>query len=172
MIPDSAVLHAYEAVSGYKPADPSTDVGAGVRDVLKYRVKTGIIDATGRRHKIGAYVKLDTGNWSQMLEALYLFGAVGIGWQFPDSAMDQFNRGEIWSVVDGANVSGGHYTPLVAERAHGEVVTWGRIQGFTTNFLRDYCDEAWTMLSPEMLTAGKSIEGFSLAQLQTDLARL
>jgi hypothetical protein len=33
-------------------------------------------------------------------------------------------------------------------------------------------DEAWAILSPEMLTAGKSLEGFDLAQLQADLKLL
>jgi hypothetical protein len=140
-----------------------------VRDALNYRRKTGLIDAAGNRHKIGAFLALEPGNVDHLLEALYLFGIVGIGIQFPDSAMDQFNAGKPWSVVAGARIEGGHYVPLVAKRSNLECVTWGRIQPMTSQFYAKYCDEAWAILSPEMLKGGKSPEGFDLAQLQTDL---
>jgi hypothetical protein len=35
----------------------------------------------------------------------------------------------------------------------------------TSQFYKTYCDEAWAILSPEMLKTGKSLEGFDLAQL-------
>jgi hypothetical protein len=42
----------------------------------------------------------------------------------------------------------------------------------TPQFYKTYCDEAWAILSPEMLKAGKSLEGFDLASLQADLKAL
>ena len=57
-------------------------------------------------------------------------------------------------------------------RANLECVTWGRVQQMTAQFYAKYCDEAWAILSPEMLKAGKSLEGFDLAQLQADLTAL
>ncbi|HJZ73307.1 MAG TPA: hypothetical protein VKE51_16300 [Vicinamibacterales bacterium] len=172
-------IHDYSAVTGYNPhapVDPNgenpTDQGTNVRDALKYRQKTGLIDAKGTRHRIGAYVALEVGNLNQLLEALYLFGIVGIGIEFPESAMDQFDQGKPWSVVAGAKIAGGHYIPLVAYRQMLECVTWGRIQKVTSSFYSKYCDEAWAILSPEMLASGKSPEGFDLAQLQSDLNAL
>jgi hypothetical protein len=169
----------YSAVTGYDPNAPldangnnPTDRGTNTRDGLNYRQKTGLIDAAGQRHKIGAYVGLELGNMDQLLEALYLFGVVGIGIKFPDSAMDQFNSGKPWSVVPGPDPTEGHYIPLVANRTNLECVTWGRIQQMTPQFYQTYCDEAWVILSPEMLKAGKSLEGFDLAQLQADLIAL
>ena len=169
----------YSAVTGYNPKAPldangnnPTDNGTNVRDALKYRQKTGLIDAKGRRHKIGAYVAVELGNMDQLLEALYLFGIVGIGIKFPNSAMDQFNAGRPWSVVPGPDPVEGHYIPLVAYRTNLECVTWGRIQPMTRQFFTKYCDEAWTILSPEMLRADKSPEGFDLAQLQADINAL
>jgi hypothetical protein len=169
----------YSAVTHYNPkASPDangnnpTDNGTNVRDALKYRQKTGLIDSAGKRHKIGAYVSIELGNMDELLEALYLFGVVGIGIKFPDSAMDQFNAGKPWSVVAGPPPEGGHYIPLVASRTNLECVTWGRIQQMTPQFFKKYCDEAWAILSPDMLVAGKSLEGFDLAQLQADLAAL
>ncbi len=163
----------YSAVTGYKPSDPSTDQGTDVRVALKYRQKKGLIDANGHRHKIGAYVALEPGNLDHLYEALYLFGAVGIGIQFPGSAMDQFNANKPWSVVNGAKVEGGHYIPLVARRTNLECVTWGRIQPMTLQFYQKYCDEAWAILSPEMFGASKKdSEGFDLAQLKADIKAL
>ena len=162
----------YSAVTGYNPDNPDSDQGTDVRVALKYRQNTGLIDAAGNRHKIGIYLALEPGNTDHLLEALFLFGSVGIGIQFPDSAMDQFGSGKPWSVVHGAKIEGGHYVPLVAERGNLVCVTWGRIQQLTLQFYMRYCDEAWAILSPEMLNADKSPEGFDLAQLQADLNAL
>ncbi|HEY6240245.1 MAG TPA: hypothetical protein VIW78_05345 [Burkholderiales bacterium] len=159
----------YSAVTGYNPNDPNTDDGTDVREALKYRRKTGLIDASGKRHKIGAYLALEPGNLDHLYEALYLFGVVGIGINFPNTAMDQFNAGKPWSVVAGAENDGGHYIPLVARRTNLECVTWGRIQQVTLRFYQTYCDEAWAILSPEMIKGGKSPEGFDLDQLKADL---
>ena len=139
----------YAAVTGYDPKAPldahgdnPTDLGTNTRTALSYRRKTGLIDAAGKRHKIGAYVALELGNMEQLLEALYLFGVVGIGIKFPDSAMDQFNAGKPWSVVAGPAPTEGHYIPLVAYRTNLECVTWGRVQQMTPQFYKTYCDEA------------------------------
>ena len=42
----------------------------------------------------------------------------------------------------------------------------------TNQFNQTSYDEAWAILSPEMLKAGKSLEGFNLAQLQANLKAL
>lgn len=169
------VLSDYSAGTGFDPnAGPSgsnsTDQGSNVRDVLDYRVKTGIVDVGGKRHKIGAYVKLNEKDLSQVLAAAYAFECVGLGIQFPGSAMDQFNNGKPWDVVKGAQVEGGHYIPLVAKRENLEIITWGALQQMTEAFFAAYCDEAWAYISAEDLKAGKSPEGFDLQQLQADLA--
>jgi len=163
----------YSAVTGYDPGDPDTDQGTEVRLALQYRKRIGLIDAAGKRHKIGAYLAIEPGNIEHLLEALYLFGAVGIGLEIPSSAMDQFNAGRPWSVVHGKQqIEGGHYVPLVARRENLVCVTWGKLQQMTVQFFKRYCDEAWAMLSPEMLSGGVSMEGFNLEQLQADLNAL
>lgn len=172
-----SVLSDYSAGTGFDPnAGPSgsnpTDQGSEVRDVLKYRAKTGIVDGAGARHKVGAYVKLNQKDLDQVLQAAYVFEVVGLGIEFPGSAMDQFNEGKPWDVVKGAQIEGGHYIPLVAHRENLEVITWGALQQMTPAFLAKYCDEAWAYISLEDLKAGKSPEGFDLEQLTSDLAAL
>jgi hypothetical protein len=162
----------YSAVTGYDSSNPRTDQGTNVQDAMDYRKSTGLIDAAGNRHKIGGYLALEPGNLRHVMEALYLFSAVAVGIEFPDSAMDQFNAMKPWAVVPGASVQGGHYVPLVANRGNLVVVTWGRLQQMTPQFYIKYADEAYAVLSLEFLKSGKSPEGFNLEQLQADLASL
>lgn len=167
-------VHDYSAVTGYVPGRGDTDKGTSVRDALNYRRKTGLIDTAGRRHKITAYLALDPGNTQHLLVALYLFEAVGIGIQFPASAMSQFNEKKPWSVVKGSPIEGGHYVPLVARRQYLKCVTWGRVQAMTQGFYTANCDEAYAILSPESISRAtkKTAEGFDLASLQKNLAAL
>lgn len=169
------VLADYAAGTGFDPnagppgANP-TDQGSNVRDVANYRRKTGIVDAHGHRHKIGAYVAVHPDNFAHCRAAVYLFGALGIGFQVPQSAMTQFENHQPWDVVPGSPVEGGHYVPVLGiDPVYLYVVTWGRIQVMTRRFFATYCDEAYAYLSVEQLTNGKSPEGFNLAQLTADL---
>ena len=168
---DQGVLSDYSAVTGFNPNDPNSDQGTDVHDALKYRTSTGIIDGSGNRHKIAGWVALEPGNITQVLEAIYVFDAVGIGFEFPASAMDQFNNGQVWSVVGGSQIEGGHYVPLVGRPQPGQIacITWGKRQVMTEAFLKKYCDEAYALLSLEALKNGKTYEGFNLQQLQADL---
>lgn len=169
---DKAVLSDYSAVTGFDPSKPDTDQGTDMEEAAAYRRKTGVVDAAGVRHKVGAYLALEPGSVEHLYLAAYLFGAVGIGIEFPSSAMDQFDKGKVWSVVRGAQVEGGHYIPLIAKHGHLICVTWAKEQPMTAGFFGKYCDEAVAYCSEEMLTSGKSPEGFNMDQLKADLAAL
>lgn len=164
------VVDQYSKYSGYDPQSGANDNGSNVRDVLTWRQKTGLLDDSGTPHKIGTYVALEPGNLDQLWEALYLFDVIGIGLQFPVSAMDQLNAGQMWSVVPGAKIEGGHYVPIVGHPTPGvwTCITWGQRQTMTTQFLQTYCDEAWAWLDPERYSqaTGNSPQGFSPSQLQ------
>jgi hypothetical protein len=164
------LLDAYSAVTGFNRNDPSTDQGTDMQAAASYRRKTGILDVHGKRHKVGAYVALQPGNLNQLYAAMYLFGAVGIGIEFPAFAMDQFNARKPWDVQkSNAKIDGGHYIPGTARHGMIDVITWGRVISMTEAFYKRYCDEAIAYLSPEILTGGVSLEGFNLAALQADL---
>lgn len=167
------VLSDYSAVTGFDPSRPETDCGTDMEVAAKYRRQTGVVDAGGRRHRVGAYLAIAAGDLGAHLTAAWLFGAVGIGIEFPASAMDQFNAGEPWDVASGSRIEGGHYVPLVgADEEYLYVVTWGRTQAMTRAFFETYNDESIAYLSEEALRGGVSVEGFSLAQLQADLEAL
>lgn len=165
---DRAVLGDYSAVTGFDPDDPSTDQGTFTRDALNYRRKTGVADSIGQRHKIAGYVALEPGNWEQLMQAVYIGLAVGIGIEFPGSAMDQFNHGQVWSVVAGAQIEGGHYIPVTGRLSLDNigVITWGKRQGMTRAFYSKYCDEAWGLVPLDGLRAtGENVRGFDAADL-------
>ena len=169
----AAAIKNYSAITGYDPKDPSTDQGTDMQAAASYRRKTGLLDAAGRRHKVGAYLSIDPGDLEQHFLAIYLFGAIGIGLRFPDSAMGQFHAGQPWTVVKRARIEGGHYVSGVARRA-GEliVVTWGREQVVDPAFLAKYNDESVAYVSTEYLRKGRSPEGFDADQLNADLAEI
>lgn len=158
----------------YDPVSGSGDTGLEVRQVLSYRQKTGLHDDAGVAHKIGTYVALEPGNLTDLWEALWLFEAVGIGIQFPESAMTQFDNGQAWSVVPGAQIDGGHYIPLVGHPTSSvwTCVTWGRRQTMTPAFLTKYCDEAYAWIDAERYSqvTGKTLEGYADADLEAYIA--
>lgn len=174
---DAVVLGDYSAVTGYDPVTGANDNGTDMHVANDYRRATGILDAAapGVRHKIGAYVALEPGNWGQMLEALRAFDFVGIGFEFPGYAMDEFNAGKPWAYQAGGTIEGGHYTPVVG-RPHAwtiDVVTWGQIQPMGRKFFETYCDEAYGVLTLESLNAsGVTPEGLNLDALNAALAAL
>jgi hypothetical protein len=157
------------------PPDPNTDQGTDMQVAASYRRKTGVLDARGKRHKVLAYLALAPGNPDQLALGIYLFGAIGIGIKFPNTAMDQFNAGKPWDVANSAKIEGGHYIPGVGRDAKGNfvVVTWGKMQLMTPRFFKKYCDEVVAYVSDEALLAGgKTLDGFNLAELQADLNAL
>ena len=164
----------YSAACGYIPGKPSSDQGCYVRNVLDYQRTVGMVDSSGIRHKIGAFLALDLANLTEVLEAIYLFSVVKIGFNFPSSAMSQFNSGQPWTVVPGSTIQGGHDVEIIGYDADWlYVITWGKVQKMSFEFFKTYCDEAWAALSVEMLNGqGLSPEGFNLSQLQADLAAL
>lgn len=170
---DEAVLSDYSAVTGFNPADPDSDQGTDMAQAASYRRRRGVVDANGNRHTVGAYLAIDPKHVPTLKAAAYIFGAVGLGIQFPDSAMDQFNKGKVWRVTPGSTIEGGHYVPVVgASSAYVHVVTWGKVQRATNAFVQTYADEAFVYVSAEDLTNGRTPEGFDVATLQRDLAAL
>lgn len=172
--PDNA-LALYSAVTGFKKGDPSTDQGAQVRDVLNYRRKHGVKDSAGKVHKIDGFVSVDPTNLDHLRVAGYVFEIIGIGFAFPDYAMDQFNSGKPWTYEAGKPApTEGHYVPRVGHRnGLSRDLTWGREQGMNDPFHLHYVDEVWAIYSRELIAkSGKSLEGFDQAALDKVLAAL
>jgi hypothetical protein len=165
---DASVLADYTAITGYNPNDPSTDQGTDMQAAAAYRLKTGVLDASGKRHLVDAYMEPALGDLDEFMTGVYLMGFAGLGVRFPGRAEAQFDAGEPWTVVQGDTVVGGHYIPVIDRTASGNLVcvTWGREQEITPDWYRQYVDESVVYLSKENLSAkGISPENFDFGAL-------
>ncbi len=172
IVPDSAILAAYSGACGYNPADPTTDQGGNMLDVLNYCRKVGIAG-----HKIFAFVAIDPRNrWHAEL-AMHLFGGADVGLRLPRSAQTQ----EVWTVPasgpfgDGApNSWGAHDVCIVDYTVVGPVcISWGKLITMTWQFLFTYCDEMYGILSEDWANdAHPAPNGFDFKTLKVDLGAL
>lgn len=169
-------LADYGAITGFNPQTGANDNGTDPREAFKYRQSTGLIDASKKRHKIAAYVSIPINNLKAIAEATFIFDAVGIGFEFPGSAMNQFDKNEPWKVVSGSGIEGGHYVPIVGKPEVGylTVVTWGRKQFMTEAFFKKYVVEAWAFITLESLNAKtqRNWGGYNWTELQADLKKV
>jgi hypothetical protein len=117
---------------------------------------------------------INPGDLELHLDAIWLFGTVGIGFRVPESSLDQNAAHEPWTVVERTRMLGGHYVPAVQWTGEMlDVVTWGEGQYMSPQFLAKYNDESVCYLSEEMLRAdGTSLEAFDLAGLKARLENL
>lgn len=163
-------LQDYSSITGYNPDDPNTDVGSDSVTVASYWKTTGLIDTQGKRHHLAAYLSIDPTNIENLYYSCWLFGATGLGVNLPASAQSQFENNQPWTVVPGDEIVGGHYIPLVGrDKEQLYVVTWGRLQPVTEEWVETYLSESVAYLSQEDLIDDKSPEGFNYPQLVSDL---
>lgn len=167
-VSDDDVVKAYSAVSGYKPGDSSTDNGAVIQDVLNYWRTTGV-----GGYKIEAFAQIDASNLDLVKLCVSIFGAVDIGFNFPSSAMDQFDSGKTWTPVKNARSEGGHCVPIVGYDATTlTCVTWGRTQKMDLAFWKKYVQpekDVWVAIDTDWLRkVGTSPSGLDVATLNAD----
>lgn len=172
MITGKESIADYSAVTGYRIGDDSTDNGTDMRVALKYRQKTGLLDAAGNRHRIGAYVALTPGDLDEFFQACYVFSAVEFGFEFQKAQDDQFESG-VWDYVPGSPNEGGHAIPGFGRHTgRGGVVSWAKHLWITPAFYTNLVDESYAIVYPEELKNGKTERGMNLTQLTTALAEL
>jgi hypothetical protein len=167
-IPDSTTLSAYEAISGYNPNNPSSDVGATLQSALSYAHSTGI-----GGYKVDAFAQIDNTNLNLVRNCINIFGSVYAGLNLPSSAQTQFSNGQEWTVVR-SGIDGGHCVPLMAfDAANFTCITWGRAQPLTLAFYQRYFDETWVPISMAWLEAtGMSPGGLDTLTLNADYMSL
>lgn len=165
---DSDALTMYEAISGYKPGNEASDVGATLQDALNYWRKTGV-----KGHKIAGFAQIDATDLALVRNCIALFGAVYCGLTVTQGAMDQVNAGKPWTVAGSTKVLGGHCVPISAYGGGFSCVTWGQRQEMSVGFFQRYFDEVWVPISQDWITSGsKSPAGIDIATLNADFMSL
>lgn len=166
------VLRDYSAITGYTATDPATDTGTDMNEGGKYWQDVGFRDIRGVRHMIAGQISLAPDNLDEVHRACWLFGTAGLGLSLPESAERQFDSGHPWTVVEGSEIVGGHFVPYVG-RLQDEtcfVVTWGKLQAVSPDFLDKYLFEASVFVSSEYIgRQNRSPEGFDMPGLLADL---
>lgn len=161
LVTEQAVIDLYSAGSGYTPADPSTDRGAVMQDILNAWRKTGL-----GGHHIDAFAELDPRNKTACKAALYFFGTLGIGVNYPKSADKAFMAHTTWDYLPGADneIIGGHAMHVGAVSSSGlwDASTWGHRQSITSAWWDAYVEEVWVPISREWIRSGVTPAGIKI----------
>lgn len=170
---DAAILTAYEEWCGYNPADPGSDQGGIILDVLNdWRQHGEVLQG----NKLSAFASVNVANPGEVRQAINLFGGVYIGLGLPVTAQTQTSWSYVPSTPDNAAGSwGGHAVYVPKYSAAGlTCITWGEAMWMSNHFWHEYVDECYALLSEDWLNTrgAQSPSGFDLAQLQADLAAI
>ena len=167
---DAIIESYYSKWCGYVIGNPATDQGGVELDVLADWKAQGF-----GGHTLLGSVAPQPGNLSHVMHSIAEFGGVYIGLQLPNSAMTQFQNGQVWDVVaDDGGIDGGHAVycpayhtmdPTYNKETTITAITWGQKQKMTVAFWEKYCDESHTLLASAWQPAGVNLAG-----LRADLA--
>jgi hypothetical protein len=133
-----------ELVSEYLAYDHGVDRGANIAEVLTYWFLTG---------KIRAFAPVDHRDPVGCDGVMAAFHGLYVGVDLTDSADDQFNAAETWTMESGErpDPSDGHC--IVKVRADGDQydtwVTWGALQRSTRQWTAACIREAWAIITTE-----------------------
>jgi len=171
---DADIMTMYRACSGYDPSVPASDQGCDENVVCQYMMDTGLAG-----HKSVGTAPIVTGRMdSAALERIrwgvQLFGAVRLGVNLPDNAEQQFDAGVPWTVVGTPEIDGGHDVPVVKyDGAYFYVVTWGKLQKVSRDWLLQYVEEAHVEMYPDFLmSTGLTPAKFDMNTLIADMREL
>lgn len=178
-ITDAEVRDFYSYTTGYDPKRPETDRGGIMLDVLKaWRAPAG--PGLGG-HRLGAFTSLYPPQRVSVKHAIHLFGGVNAGLMLP-AYVESLPKDEPWDAPSEAPRAGtdteagswgGHAVAIVGYGPAGlQFVSWGDLYVMTWRFFTTYADEAFALFSQDFIRLGKAPNGFDVASLQRDLARL
>ena len=129
-------------------------------------------EAAGEGYSIYAYAAIDYTNSTEAEYAIMLLRGAYIGLQLPNSAMQQFDANQSWSVVDNdEGTAGGHCVYCMAYDSGGiYCMTWGKRQYMTWGFFLKYCDEAFAIVQQkEPFVANSPVDCDALDQLLNEI---
>ena len=161
-------LDLYSAITGYNPADPSTDQGTAWTDALAYWQTTGCYG-----HNILGWAALDISSLDAIRQGISIFGGVLIGTAVTQSMEDQFHKSQPWNGPFSGAVVGFHAIPWLGFGRRGQTcITWAsRLQ--MESAALSQVDEAYVVVTHDWLDAqSTSPSGLNLDALTADMNAL
>lgn len=155
---DDQVVANYSAEAGYVPGIPATDQGAVEADVLHRWCRDGYERPGQTRDYLTAYGCITPSDTPSVRRAIAMLGGLYIGLTLPAFACEEDGDWIISPEADN-RIAGGH-----AVWVHGYdpdwlyLNTWGAERRMAWDFFRQYCDEAYGLISRQNWT---TIHGIS-----------
>lgn len=164
-VTDTGVLDLYRRVNH------GQDAGAVIYEVLCEWQSEGLSLANGTRHKIAAFAPVHRRHNQALQAAIWLFGGADLGIMVTESARQQFEATQPWTVVDRwERVIGRHSVSVVGYDPQWlYVVTWGHLQAMSWQWWQTYGEEAWAAMAPEFMRLKKGPTGADLKVLKLGL---
>lgn len=158
----------------YRLQTGGPDTGLNEESVLKKWHDVGIFGT-----KIEAFAPVSTTNLLLQHQAISSYGGLYLGIQCPESAQRAFQEeqqtGKVvpW-IFEGEETEDGHCVVALGYGPHGGLhcATWGGIAVLTPSFLAHYLDEAWVVLTQQLVAAKKNTLGIDLETLKEDIASI
>lgn len=171
VLTDDDVIATYSAITGYDPADPNTDQGGNMLDVLRYVRAHGIAG-----HTIGGFCSVNHRDREEVEIAIQVFGGLYVGASLPLTAQRHGAwHGPVDLTGDSAPGSWGGHALSSAKYDHGGLtfITWGGHQVADWPWADAYVDECYGIISEDWVS-GKvpAPNGLDIERVRAALASL
>jgi hypothetical protein len=169
-------IEQYSDLTGFDPQTGANDTGLEIAAFLQGWRTSGLYEppiGPADMPTLPAYAPLDLGSMEALKQCIWLYGVVRIGCQVPQSAMEQTQNNEPWTIVPGSPIMGGHNIEGFAfDPEYLYIATWGQVQAVAWSWIGKYMDEDWAELHPEIAEEGHGPSGLDDAALASDLDNL
>lgn len=172
-MPQPKVIGFYSASTGYNPADPSTDQGGRLADVLAFQLRNGF-DHGGQDLLAGDFATFNPTDLDTHRRVMAQCGTGYLGVRL----LEADKSADVWDAERPPQPSdpvwGDHCMLSFAYTATGETdlvtgITWGMRQPFTWRWLRFRCEEAHVVYWRQLLSPdGVNFAGLDLDKLRAD----
>lgn len=158
-----------DVVNYYLQYTGGQDTGVVLADFLGYVHQQGFFG-----HSVAAYAPVGVHDIPTMHFAVNAYDFVYSGIRVTSAMQSAYARGDSWDLDDlFSQTVGGHCVPVVGyDSKYLYCVTWGKVQPITYAAWHYISDEAWAVISGELVSSGGDGRGINLAALQADLGSL
>lgn len=158
-----------EVVQYYLQYTNGQDTGVVLSDFLGYVKRQGFFG-----HSVAAYAPVGVHDIPTLHFAINAYDAAYTGIKVTAAMQSAYANGKAWDLDDLLSPTvGGHCVPVVGyDSSHLYCVTWGKIQPITYACWHYISDEAWAVISGELVSSDGDGRGINLAALQADLGSL